>query len=367
MIEGDRLTQLGWDSSWAESLEQLGETELTPARVVGQRKGSYRLWDAHRELTAVASGKLRRDGLKKDVYPAVGDWVAVRSTGGDGEVVIRAVLPRKTKFSRQAAGGRMEEQVVAANVDTAFIVAGLDGGRNLSPRRIERYLALAWSSGVAPVVVLNKMDVCDEVAAAVSEVEAIAVGAPIHAVSATERLGLEDLGQYLASGLTAAFLGSSGVGKSSIINALLGVETLKVGAVRDADLRGRHTTSHRELLLLPDGGAVIDTPGMRDLQMWGDGDDDGGLGSTFRDVEELAEGCRFGDCTHRTEPGCAVTAAIAGGDLDEARLRDYRRLQKELDNLARRQDHKARLEAKAKGKRMAQMQKEAQRDRRERQ
>jgi ribosome biogenesis GTPase len=197
-MPGDRLTRLGWDSSWAEKLRGLGEAALTPARVVGQRKGSYRVWDAQGELTAVPSGKLRHEEAGNDRYPAVGDWVAVTPSGDDGKAVIRAVLPRKSKFSRQVSGGRDRrsggwtgEQVVAANVDTAFIVSGLDGGRNLSPGRIERYLALSWSSGAAPVVVLNKMDACPDIAGAVRDVETVAAGVPIHAVSATERLGLD--------------------------------------------------------------------------------------------------------------------------------------------------------------------------------
>lgn len=360
MTPENQLTRLGWNSSWMEEMERLGEPALVPARVVGERKGSYRLWDAGGELTAVLSGRMRHRQLGNE-HPTVGDWVAITPGDGASDAVIRVVLPRSSKFSRQVSGGRARrsggqtaEQVVAANLDTVFIVSGLDGGRNLSPKRIERYLSLAWNSGVSPVVVLNKMDVCDDVPAAIATVEAVAFGVPIHAVSATGRLGLDALSPYLASGQTAAFLGSSGVGKSSLINALLGTEAIKVGAVRDDDLRGRHTTTGRELLLIPGGAAVIDTPGMRELQMWAD---EGGLDNAFRDVEVLADTCRFVDCQHRTEPGCAVTAAIASGELHERRLTDYHRLQMELDHLTVRQEGRARLEAKAKGKQVSRVQK----------
>ena len=265
--------------------------------------------------------------------------------------MIRDILPRKSCFARQPPGGRTEEQVVAANVDTAFIVNALDGGRAFNPRRIERYLALAWESGASPVLVLNKIDVCLDVDACIRESETIALGVPIHPVSATEGIGIDLLREHLRKGQTAALLGSSGVGKSALVNALLGADRQETGAVREDDLRGRHTTVCRELILLADGGVIIDTPGMRELRMWGN---ESSVADTFSDIEELAAQCRFRDCHHQREPGCAIHRAIGQGVLDAGRYDSYLRLQREMAHLARRQDQKARLAQKAKGKQLSQ-------------
>ena len=288
-------------------------------------------------------------------YPAVGDWVVIRPLVKEHKGTIHAILPRKSKFSRKVAGERTKEQVVSTNVDTVFIVSSLDGGRNFNLRRIERYLTLAWSSGATPVIVLNKVDLCPDVDVFIRTVEAIAPGVSIHAVSAKEQIGLDELRKYLAIGNTVAFLGSSGVGKSALINALLGVEKQEIGEVRDSDRMGRHTTTRRELIFLPDGGMVIDTPGMREIQMWA-GDDD--LVGTFYDIETLAKRCRFSDCSHNTESGCAVRTAIDHGDLDPARLESYRKLQNELSYLASREEHSTRLHEKAKWKKISQWSKE---------
>ena len=240
-------------------------------------------------------------------------------------------------------------------MDTVFIVSGLDGGRNFNLRRIERYLTLAWNSGASPVIVLNKMDLCQDVDSYVRIVEPIAQGIPIHLVSAKERIALDALKRFLTEGKTAAFLGPSGVGKSALINALLGVERQEIREVRESDRRGRHTTTTRELIVLPGGGAVIDTPGMREIQMWGDEDD---LQNTFYDIGTLAKKCRFNDCQHHTELGCAVKAAIQRGELDAARLESYRKLQGELRHLASRQEHSTRLEEREKWKKISQWSKE---------
>jgi ribosome biogenesis GTPase len=292
---------------------------------------------------------------EENLYPAVGDWVVVKPLVNEQKGIIHTVLPRKSKFSRKVAGERTEEQIVSANVDTVFIVSGLDGGRNFNLRRIERYLTLAWSSGATPVIILNKLDLCKDIDVYIQSVESIAPGISIHSVSAKQRIGLAALRNYLTKGNTAAFLGSSGVGKSALINALLGVEKQETGEVREDDRMGRHTTTKRELIILPDGGIVIDTPGMREIQMWA-GEED--LQGAFRDIEMLAKQCRFSDCSHGTESGCAVRAAIDQGELDPARLDSYQKLQNELKYLASREEHSNRLYEKLKWKKIAKWSKE---------
>jgi ribosome biogenesis GTPase len=285
----------------------------------------------------------------------VGDWVAIRLDSVGQKAVIRAVLPRKSKFSRKVPGSRTEEQLVAANIDLAFVVSGLDGGRNLNLRRIERYLTLSWSSGASPVIILNKADLCTDIPAHINDIEHAMWGVPIHVTSATEGLGIDLLKKHFARGTTAVFFGISGVGKSSIINALLGEMRLEVGEVREQDRHGRHTTSHRELFLLPGGGAVIDTPGIREIQLWADED---ALFGAFPDIEQLAGECRFTDCTHTSEPGCAVREAIEGGALDAKRFQSYSKLRKEIHHLETHRTHKARLEKKAKWKKISRWSKE---------
>jgi len=351
------LTQLGWDTFFQEQFKKLIFPGSVPARIISESKGSYQLFSQHGELTAKISGKMRYRSKAENQYPAVGDWVIVKPLVDEQKAIMQAILPRKNKFSRKVAGERTEEQVVSANIDTVFIVSSLDGGRNFNLRRIERYLTLAWSSGVTPVIVLNKIDVCPDTDVYIRNVETIATGISIHPVSAKERLGLDALRNYLAKGKTVAFLGSSGVGKSALINALLGVEKQETCVVREGDRMGRHTTTQRELILIPDGGMVIDTPGMREIQMWADEDD---LRGTFYDIETLAPKCRFSDCSHNVESGCAVRAAIDRGDLDPARLENYLKLQKELTYLASREEHSTRLYEKAKYKKIAQWSKEIQ-------
>jgi ribosome biogenesis GTPase / thiamine phosphate phosphatase len=349
------LEDFGWNLFFQEHFQALKIPDAVPARVISESKGSFQVYSQYGELTTRISGKMRFQAGEEKPYPAVGDWVAVKPLLNEHKGVIHAVLPRRSKFSRKAAGERTEEQIVSANVDTVFIVSGLDGGRNLNLRRIERYLTLAWNSGATPVIVLNKVDLCPDFEIYIRSVEDIAPGISIHPVSAKKRTGLEALRDYLTPGSTAAFLGSSGVGKSALINALLGVEKLATGEVREDDRMGRHTTTKRELILLPGGGIVIDTPGMREIQMWA-GEED--LQGAFHDIEMLAKSCRFSDCNHNLESGCAVRAAIDRGDLEPARLESYRKLQKELIYTAAREEQSTRLYEKLKFKKIAKWSKE---------
>jgi ribosome biogenesis GTPase / thiamine phosphate phosphatase len=344
------LAGLGWDDFFAANFAPYGEQGLVPGRVMRELRGVYELATgdpAVPEMTASPAGRLwhgerGEEGMKS---PAVGDWVAVRPPTSLTEPgLIRAILPRRSKFSRKVAGSRTDEQVIAANVDTVFLMTGLDGDFN--PRRIERYLAAGWESGAAPVLVLSKADVAqseEDLAERVRQVEEIALGVPVHPLSSRTGLGIEVLTSYLRPGRTVSVLGSSGVGKSTLINHLLGRDEQKTGGVRDGDDRGRHTTTHRALFMTPSGALLLDTPGMRELQLW---EADEGMLATFADIEELAGECRFNDCAHDGTPGCAVETAMAEGSLDPARLESYRKLQLELRHLRVKQDEVSRLREK---------------------
>ncbi len=347
------LYDLGWNSFFEKQFEKLKKHNLIPARVAQERKSIYLVFAEPGELRAEVSGRFIHTARSKGDFPAVGDWVAILPRPEGDKAMIHHLLPRMTRFSRKAIlsggmpdlGGKTQEQVLAANVDVAFLVSGLDGELNL--RRIERYLVVAWDSGASPVVVLNKSDVCSRVEEHVREVESIALGVPIQPASATQNIGLDVLHSYLGFGKTAVFLGSSGVGKSSIINSLLREERLEIAPVRQYDKKGRHTTSSREMIFLPTGGIVIDTPGMRELGMWSEQD---GISRTFDDIEATASECRFRDCRHQGEPGCAVRQAIEDGLLDAKRLQSYLKLKKELAHLAIRKDQRAKLDAKKRWK-----------------
>jgi ribosome biogenesis GTPase len=329
----NRLTRLGWDAEWAAALTGLDDPRLRPGRVGTEHRGAYVLLTEGGEQWASPTGRLRLDAKNGEAdLPAVGDWVGYRLPDRSDRAVVHAVLPRRTAISRKTALDRTEEQVLAANVDVAFLTTALPDDLNL--RRLERYLATAWESGARPAILLTKADLADDVDAAVAEVEAIAFGVPVHAVSAPRGEGLDAIRGYLEENRTAVLLGSSGVGKSTIVNALMGEETSETQEIRD-DGRGRHTTTRRELHLMPGGGVLLDTPGIRELQLW---DVEEGLEEAFEDVEELAAQCRFGDCAHETEPGCAVREALASGVLSAERYASYRKLQRELEALAARQD-----------------------------
>ena len=317
------LEMLGADDSVYCAFEPWAQQGLTLARVAATNRDRYRLLTETAAMDAEASGALWYRSTGAAAMPATGDWVAARVINAE-EAIVEAVLPRRTLFSRRAAGRREEQQPLAANIDVAFLVTGLDGDFN--PRRMERYLALTAESGAAAVIVLNKRDLCAALPERVDEMRAVAAGSAVISASTVVAGGLDEVREQLAPGRTIALLGSSGAGKSSIVNGLLGEERLRTNAVRAHDSRGRHTTTHRELFVLPEGGALIDTPGMRELQLWA-GEES--IDIVFDDVAGLAAACRYRDCTHTSENGCAVRQAAEEGTLDPARLISYRKLQGE--------------------------------------
>ncbi len=340
------LYDVGWNDFFRHNFEQYKEKGYLPARIAQQQREIYRVFCEHGELDARVSGRFSHSALCRSDFPAIGDWVAASVQPDENKAIIHAVLPRKSSFSRKAvlAGGpkygpgKTEKQTLAANIDTVFLVTDFDSDFN--PSRIERYITITWDSGAIPVIILNKSDLCSDVQKRIEEIETIALGVPVYPVSAINNDGLDALEEHLTAGKTSAFLGSSGVGKSTIINCLLGEERLKTNEVRQSDGRGRHTTVHREMIMLPQGGIVIDTPGLRELELW---DDQKGLSRTFEDIEILAQGCRYNDCRHQNEPGCAVQQAIADGNLGSKLFKNYQKLQKELALHELRKDQRARL------------------------
>lgn len=329
----------GWGADFDEAMTPHAAKGLEPARVTLVYRKQLKVLSRRGEHWARTGGRMQHVAESRGELPAVGDWVAARIPE-QGEALVHAVLPRRTAFIRKVAGENAEPQVLATNLDTVLVVMGLDRDFNL--RRLERFMTLAWESRAAPVVVLNKKDLADELDARLAEVRAITRDAAVHAVSALNDLGLEPLRALVGAGKTVVLLGSSGVGKSTLVNRLLDAQVMQTGEVRD-DGRGRHTTTRRELLVLPGGGALIDTPGLREVQMWAAED---GLAKTFDDVEALAQQCKFGDCRHDAEPGCAVKAALADGTLDEVRFSSWLELQKEMAWLQKPGDTRGRPESK---------------------
>lgn len=342
-----KRNELGWNEYLNNAFIKYEQQGFTVGRVMLEHKRLYRVETEQGECLAEVSGKYRFEAATREDYPAVGDWVVLSERQEEGKATIHALLPRFSKFSRKAAGLTTEEQIVATNVDTIFLVQSLN--YDFNPRRLERYLVMAWESGANPVVVLTKSDLCEDVQAKMEEVEGVAFGVPVHAVSVKDEIGLEELSAYFTLGKTVALLGSSGAGKSTLTNYLIGDEKQLIQEVRSDDDKGKHTTTYRELYLLPSGGLVLDTPGMRELQLW---EADGAIGHSFQDVEELAEQCYFRDCKHANEPKCAVREAIEEGTLEAARYQSYVKLQRELAYLERKNDKRAQLAEKDKWKKV---------------
>jgi ribosome biogenesis GTPase len=341
------LKDLGWNAFFASEFAKLGDAALVPARVVEELKGFQRVRSEQGEYLAQVGGKIHYQAEGREHFPAVGDWVGIAPRPEEGRARIACILPRQTKLSRKVAGRERSEQIVATNLDVVFVVSSLN--REFNARRIERYLSLVWDSGARPVVLLNKADLCAEAEARVAEVENIARGASVHLLSARKETGLDAVQGYVKVGRTTAFVGSSGVGKSTIINALSGGKALRVQPVHEADDRGRHTTTSRQMIFLPQGGIVIDTPGMRELALW---DNQEGVAQVFEDIELLALDCKYRNCGHDSEPGCAVGAAIHKGTLEPGRLENYRKLQAELRFAERKADPQVAQEEKKRVKKI---------------
>ncbi|EMY70833.1 ribosome small subunit-dependent GTPase A [Leptospira vanthielii] len=331
-----QLSDLGWNSFFEQNFEKYKTQGLSAMRIIRENREKYIACCELGEFSCEISGKFRFDTDSKSEFPAVGDWVVTSVIPNEMKAIIHALLPRKSVFSRKVAGQITDEQVIAANIDIVFIITGLDLNYNL--RRIERFLSIAWESKALPVILLNKADLCPEAELRKTEVESVAIGVDVYTLSATQNIGIDILNQYIQRGKTIAFLGSSGVGKSTIINSLLGMEHLKMNEVSELGSRGRHTTTYRELIVLPSGGMVIDTPGMRELQVWGDEE---GLKYVFDDIEKLSLNCRYRNCSHENEPDCAVQNAISNGSLDPKRLESFLKLKKEFKYLENRQTMKA--------------------------
>lgn len=322
------LETLGWNAGWEARLLELRQPNWEPGRVVVEDKHHYVVFTRHGALRATAAGRLLHRASQPGDLPKVGDWVALIAYPAEEKAVIQQVLPRQSRLARKVAGKEVSEQVLVTNVDTAFVVQALDCTFN--PRLLERFLVMVVEGGIQPVVLLNKCDLSQDVPAQTAEAVASAGGAPVLAVSAKTGKGIKQLWEYIVPHKTVVFLGISGVGKSSLINRLYGEEVAATAEVRESDHKGRHTTTWRELIVLPNGGLVIDTPGMREFHLWMAGES---LSEAFPDIFTLAAGCKFNDCTHSVEKDCAVRAAVAAGQLAPERLASFQKLRQELEYL----------------------------------
>ena len=342
-----KLVNLGWSDTFAHSFAPYAVQGYRVGRVAVVHRSQYHLYTEQGDLSAALTGKFRHHAQTPIDFPTVGDWVVIQVHLETKQALIETVLPRKSQFSRQAAGSRTTAQIVAANIDTLFLISGLDQDFNL--RRIERYLVMAWESGANPVIILNKADICQELDQKRRPGEDVAMGVPIITLSALHQNNLEALNPYLIPGHTVALLGSSGVGKSTLTNQLIGRDLQATQAVRTDDSHGRHTTTSRTMLHLPTGALLIDTPGMRELQLWLTEDS---VEETFADIESLAQSCRFRNCQHQSEPGCAIQAALMTGELSNKRFNSYQKLQKEQAYVHRQQNQQAQANSKARWKKI---------------
>lgn len=327
------LKDLGWNDFFENHSENYQDNNFLVGRICSEYRNSYKVFSKIGELTANISGKFRNICKNLQDYPAIGDWVIFDLIENENKAIIQSILPRKSKFSRKVAGNNTQEQIVAANIDTAFIVCALNYDFNL--RRIERYLSLVWQSGANPIIILTKIDLCDDLANKLAQINSIAFGVDIHLINNITNDGIKDLHTYCKQGNTIVLLGSSGVGKTSLINNLLGENKLLIQKLRKKIDKGKHTTTHRQMFFLAQGGLIIDTPGMRELQLWNAQE---GVSSYFDDIETIAKGCRFKNCKHQNEPDCAVKKALENGNLDIKRLENYAKIQKELAYLSRKQN-----------------------------
>lgn len=350
MSDFNNLKTYGWDSFFEAYFSEVTGDGHIPARVSLEHRNYYELYSSAGELTAEKSGKLFYQAEDTNLLPAVGDWVVINPLQNEDKAVIISVLPRKSKFSRKKAGATTEEQIVAANVDMVFIMSSLNQDLNL--RRIERYLTLAWDNDVKPVLILSKADLVSDIFEKLALVQDAFPGTDAHAISSVKKAGIDELLPYFEGNKTAAVIGSSGVGKSTLINSILNWKKMEVSDISLYKDKGRHTTTHRELTLVPGGGLIIDTPGMREIQLW-EGSE--GLSELFGDIEQLALECKFTDCKHESEPGCAIKSAIKKGELDEKRFKSYKKLLNEVSYFERKQDKKAQMEEKKKWKKISQL------------
>ena len=342
------LRALGWDDFFAEAAKANGTSQkCEPARVVLVLRGGYEVWTESGQYLAQVSGRFRHNLKSKADNPVTGDFVLVETFPEESKAMIHGVLPRRTKLSRTGAGRATEEQVLAANVDEVFIA--LSSAAPLRVRTLERYLTVARESGARPVILLTKADLCEEVPAALASAHSVAAEAPVIPVSSVTGIGVEEVRRLICFGRTVVVLGPSGVGKSTLINSLYGGEVMATVPIREEDQKGRHTTTEREMIALPEGGLVIDTPGLREIQLW-EGDE--GLQDAFPEISELALCCRFTNCQHETEPGCAIQEAVRTGKLPSSRLHGFRKLKREVDHFESKHDIRLQDEQRRKTKQL---------------
>lgn len=343
------LHDLGFNSFFESELLKLEANTHLPARVIAEHKGLYKIQNQNGEFLGEISGKLRYTANSRENFPAVGDWVLIQEIQGESKCIIHSILPRKTKLSRKAPGKNTEEQILCSNLDIIFIVQPMDATFNVN--RIERYLALGWESGALPIVILSKKDLCESPDLLLLEAESASIGTKVHMISSTKEEGFDAINSYLKPGITIAFIGQSGGGKSTLINKLIGKELQKTSEVREMDSKGTHTTTHRELFVL-ENGLLIDTPGLKEIQLWGN---ESMIEETFSDIEDYAKQCKFIDCNHETEPGCSVLAAIERGEISEDRFANYLKMKREVEFLESKMDESIKIQRKQKERKLQKM------------